>query len=472
MEQTNSFTDTLFQAVIERQMTFDTFFLPKIHEEFRIAHSATKTLRSVLTKKGIFHDESYKYDSTNLEIKLPSEEKFADSERAMVIGRRLTEFEAMLDFLNNYYSFTCDALTPERINRIITLMRTFTWDSFSNTSNKPNTRGLAELIANIRANTDPLSISILNDCLRQLSKNTISITKGLRTLAEFHRERYKVAIRKMVMPATVFNSEKICTGGMTDAIKEIKRVFASQMRDQPFYTDLIEEILREDFAPDNTILQQALLAKLSTTKTPDNKATSEENLKQALLDGVRTVGAVAPQIDEILNKIQDNYHTLQSFEKSFITKLVTLFRKTFNIPEKELEMYIFITDPATGTGKRESIIWSNFIDELRKKSRLLTGFTLRSSPTYLKIETMEEQQIFDLLSRNLAELGNLSKQLAGVDDFFKQTISSDARDRIRGIKIELSTIKNNLVKANQCRAEYSAQLEEQQQLKKLGITYV
>lgn len=472
MEQNSSFTDALFQAVMERQAAFDSFFLPKLQEEFRIAHSATKTLRTVLIKKGVFHDEPYKYDSKIQEIELPSDETFADSERGPVIGRRLAEFEAMLDYLNNYYSFTCDNLAPERINRIATLMRTFNWDTFSNTSNKPNTRGLAELVANVRTGTDPLSISIVNDCLRQLSKSAINITKGLRSLAEFHRERYKLTIRKMVMPAAVFNPEKIFTGGMTEAIRDIKRAFAAQMRDQPFYTELIEEILREDFSPDHAVLQQELLAKLTTSRTQENKAHTEESLKPVLLDGIRTIGAVAPQLDEILNKIQDNYHTLQSLEKSFMSRLAALFRKAFNIPEKEVEMYILIADPATGTGKRESIIWSDFIDEVRKKSRLFTGFTVRSSPTYLKIESMEEQQIFDLLTRNLAELGNLSKQLAGVDDYFKQSIPAEARDRIRGIKIELSTIKNNLVKANQCRAEYSAQLEEQQQLKKLGITNV
>jgi len=46
------------------------------------------------------------------------------------------------------------------------------------------------------------------------------------------------------------------------------------------------------------------------------------------------------------------------------------------------------------------------------------------------------------------------------------------RERIRGIKVEISAIRNNLVKANQCRAEYASQVEELQQLKKLGITNV
>ena len=62
------------------------------------------------------------------------------------------------------------------------------------------------------------------------------------------------------------------------------------------------------------------------------------------------------------------------------------------------------------------------------------------------------------------------KQCAGLDDFFKQNAPPEIRNNIRGVKVDISAIRNNLVKANQCRAEYSSQVEEQQQLKKLGIT--
>jgi hypothetical protein len=40
---------------------------------------------------------------------------------------------------------------------------------------------------------------------------------------------------------------------------------------------------------------------------------------------------------------------------------------------------------------------------------------------------------------------------------------------VKGIKPELATIKNAIVRANQDRYEYSAQKEEEEQMKRLGI---
>ena len=42
--------------------------------------------------------------------------------------------------------------------------------------------------------------------------------------------------------------------------------------------------------------------------------------------------------------------------------------------------------------------------------------------------------------------------------------------KVKGIKMEITAIKNTLVKTNQRKAEYSAFVEEQIQLRKLGIT--
>ena len=62
--------------------------------------------------------------------------------------------------------------------------------------------------------------------------------------------------------------------------------------------------------------------------------------------------------------------------------------------------------------------------------------------------------------------------LYGYDKFFKTAASPLSRSRVKGITMELTSIKNTLVKTNQRKAEYSAYVEEQQQMKKLGITNV
>lgn len=469
MEQEQNFSDVLFQAVMERQKMFDSFLLPKMQEEYRISQSAAKTIRTVLIKKGIIHDDPYKYDSKINEIQVPPEDSFTDTERAAVIGRRLSQYEAMLDYMSNYYSFTCDFITTDRVGKLVALNRTFTWEAFSNTSTRVNTKGLADLVYNLRSGNDPLSISIVNDALTQLSKSTQNITKTLKGLTEFHRERYKVAVRKLVMPGAVIDPDRVLTN-MRDTVNEIKRSFAATMKGQPFYNELIEEILKEDYSPDHAVMQQELLARLSVAQADTAKAAKQETLKPVLMDGVRILGGVSPQMDELAVKIAENHHVLKSAERSFFDKLAAVLRKAFNIPEKDEAIQITTVDPITQTGKRESLKVPEFVDELRHRSRIYAGFSIKTSPAYQKIESQEEPEILDLLTRHIAEINVLLKQCAGLDNYFKQNAAPLDRERIRGVKVEISSLRNSLNKANQCRAEYASQLEEQQQLKKLGIT--
>ncbi len=456
---------------MERQQYFDSFLLPKLRDEYRISQSSAKTIRTVLIKKGALYEDPYKYDSKLSDIEIPSEDTYTETEKAVEIGRRLARYEAMIDFLNNYYQFNCDFLDTNRINKMVALNRSFNWESFSPNSAKVNTKGLAELVTNVRNNADPLSLSIINDSLGQLSKSSATITKYLKELTDFHKERYKLMVRKMVMAGIPITPPGLTTGSGT-AMKEIKRAFVTNMKDQPFYTELVEEILKEDYAPDHAVLQQELLAKLSTTKKSDKKSATEESLKPVLLDGIRTIGSAAPQLEVILTKIQENHQLLLNSEQGFFRKLQRTFRKAFNIQEAEQPMTILCVDPVTQTSKKDTFVFSEFVEEVKRKSRIFNGFTVRTSPAFQKIEAMQEPQILDLLTRNVAELNNLLKQFAGLDEYFKQTAQNETREHIRGIKVEISAIRNNLVKANQSRAEYASQVEELQQLKKLGITNV
>jgi hypothetical protein len=86
-----------------------------------------------------------------------------------------------------------------------------------------------------------------------------------------------------------------------------------------------------------------------------------------------------------------------------------------------------------------------------------------------RLEAMEEVQLMSLLERNIREVQNLHKILSALDDFFKISIGKENREKIRGIKPELATVKNAIVRANQKRHEFSAQKEEAEQLRRLGI---
>jgi hypothetical protein len=85
---------------------------------------------------------------------------------------------------------------------------------------------------------------------------------------------------------------------------------------------------------------------------------------------------------------------------------------------------------------------------------------------------MTEEQITGYLDKNIKEVQALHRTLSALDDYFKANVVSEDRGKIKGIKPELSALKNTLVKANQLRYDYSAQKEEEEQMKRLGVTPV
>jgi hypothetical protein len=67
-------------------------------------------------------------------------------------------------------------------------------------------------------------------------------------------------------------------------------------------------------------------------------------------------------------------------------------------------------------------------------------------------------------------LQSYHKTLGALDEYFKAEVGKQDREKIRGIKPELGTIKNAIIRANAKRHEYSAQNEEEDQLKRLGVS--
>jgi len=82
-------------------------------------------------------------------------------------------------------------------------------------------------------------------------------------------------------------------------------------------------------------------------------------------------------------------------------------------------------------------------------------------PGMVKLEALPDEQIISFLEKNIRELQNLHRTLSALDDFFKAEVDRVDRDKVKGIKPELSTIKNAIVKANSKRHEYSFKKDEE-----------
>ncbi|HAH63369.1 MAG TPA: hypothetical protein DCL73_14875, partial [Treponema sp.] len=75
------------------------------------------------------------------------------------------------------------------------------------------------------------------------------------------------------------------------------------MGKKPFYNDLIQEIIREDQAPNKQQLQQALLQKLQVKEQQSKTSKKKINTKGMLLETVFVISALGPQLDAVIAKI-------------------------------------------------------------------------------------------------------------------------------------------------------------------------
>ena len=253
-------------------------------------------------------------------------------------------------------------------------------------------------------------------------------------------------------------------------MQQIKKNFAAGMGKIPFYNELIEEIIQEDQGEKKADLQQKLLAKLNIKKEESKKAEKRIDTKALIMGALQVLGATPPQLGGIAQKIQDNHDILESEHNSFMDKLKRALRKAFGLEEKPLYYTITITDQTTGAKRTEKINYQTFITDLATKARRFASVAQTNSPGYKKIASMPEEKIAEFVAAQIMDCNKLMVLLGALDDFFKTTASPMNKSKIKGLKIDITTLKNSVVKANQLRVEYTSYIEEEEQMKKLGIT--
>ena len=149
-------------------------------------------------------------------------------------------------------------------------------------------------------------------------------------------------------------------------------------------------------------------------------------------------------------------------------KLKKLMQQMMNKEPDPVIYDVEYMDQLKGVPVRERVNFSSFRSDLERKIRTLAPMAPRGAGA-AKLESMQEEQLVGFLERNIREMQSLHKTLSALDEFFKAEVDKEDRDKIRGIKPELGSIKNAILRANSKRHEYSAQKEEEEQLKRLGV---
>ncbi|MDR0760841.1 MAG: hypothetical protein LBF74_12180 [Treponema sp.] len=451
----------LAEALQERQQWLEKSELPKLKEELRTFHAAFSALFSLFLKRRILNEDPYKQDVKVADIEVPDASPFPETERVAKLSIRLAQFDNQLDFLVNFYQISLDSLSVEKIKRILGLVKYIDWVRFiADNHASSNTSGMVELISQARQGADSLTGNIINQALADLYRTTGAILGYLKEAADYNRETYKRDLREKV------------TGVMQPAeaaqTAQIKKRFGALMPGRPFYADLVAEVIREDYSKDGEKFRALVLKKLAVPDTKVKTTKPQISFKAILIEGILCIGSAGSILAEIAPKVAENADLLENRRKNFYEKLKHLLQQMLNKEPEPVIYEVEYFDSLRAVKVKENVNLNHLKNTMDQKIRLLQSISSRGIGL-AKLEAMEEAQILGILERNIQEVQSLHKTLSALDDFFKAAVDREDRSKVKGIKPELGSMKNAITNANHKRYEYSAQKEEEEQFKRLGI---
>jgi hypothetical protein len=453
-----SYIDTLQQTLASRREWLEKTELTRLKDELRIYQISFASLYNIYLKKKIIDEDPYKQDTKINEIEAPDSQPIPEARKIEQLSIRLSNYDNQLDFLVNFYQLNVDYLNLDRIKRIVGLIRYVDWVSLSPDSQFPMTKAVSEMTNNAKVGVDTLTLSIIGESLTKLSKTTAASMAILKELNVFYRELYKLNVR--------LNVSKDMTAAEATP-ENIKKKMHTEMPGSPFFKELVEEVIKEDYSASSVDLRDTVLNSLRVVDNSKQKATKAVvNYKVILLDGIVVIGGASNSLNEIISKLQENQTIMESRKKSFFEAIKELIRQITNAEPEEVVYNVESMDQTKGVPVKEKVNFHQLMDELEKKTKILASFV--RGPAYNKLSNMTEDQIIGYLEKNVKDIQTYHRILTSLDDFFKANVQPEDRNKIKGIKPELSALKNTYIKANQLRYEYSAQIEADEQMKRLG----
>jgi hypothetical protein len=455
---TQSYNDVLSQALSARKDWLERTEIARLKEELRIFQVSYSVLYNMFLKKKLINEDPYKQDSKISELVVPEIGAFNEAKRLEQLSLRLANYDSQLDFLVNFYQFAVDFLNLDRIRKIVGLVRYVDWINLSPDSKSPNTQAAAELVSNTKAGGDSLTLSIIGESLTKLPKCTSTTIGILRDLSTYHKELYKLNVRNAIagMQANEVSAANI------------KKKINATMPGTPFYQEFIEELIKEDYTKDGPAIKEGILKALKVAEEKAKSTKPKVSYRDILIGGINALGSATAVLNEIAQKIDENQVVMESQKKGFFEKLKKLFRAMSNSDPEEIIYELQYIDQATGTEQKEHLHFFQFRTDFEKKIKIYSRMT-GTGPFIAKLKSMSEDDVFKYLERAIKDLQSVHRTLTSLDEYYKSSVPREERDKIKGIKPELASVKNCYIKANQIRHDYSSRKEEEEQMRKLGI---
>jgi hypothetical protein len=301
----------------------------------------------------------------------------------------------------------------------------------------------------VRVGSDSIASQILKDGEMQILKLMHQLRGILADLIAYNRESWKAEVRRTVLPRL--------PGGETpqkrdELLHAMRRVFAQTMASKPWYPALAEEVADEETAANAEERKKKVLDSLVIPEADIATAVAaEQDGRETLLEAVRLLSRPHEEITNALAVLEDN-------EKLLIEQKSRggLFRILFGGGQRKPPDRIYrvqYTEPGAAEPRTEPIDFPAFLLESSKKASMLGVLSAGSGPAYRRLEATGDAQLAAFVDRQLNDLLLIHRRMESLNTVF-QARAAQEKKTARGIKVELLTIKNNIVKANQRRHEY------------------
>ncbi len=462
------FNAKIIKAVDDKVSWFNSTVLPKVQEGYRNHLIFVKNLSNALQRRSLITPDPYQNDKKITDVGPIDDAPFNDAERATQLGIRLGQYENMVDFICTYVKFSVEQLPTAKIKKLVDFNGSFSWDALTPESARQNTKALGAALMELKTTTQGggPAMSMLFDSIAKTSKDMEEMSRELKSVGAFQKERYKGEIRKEI----VSKLGPDVRGNASALMEEIKNQMPTALPRRPFSADIVEELVKEESAPNKDELRSKLLQHLKVQEMPTEKAEESVNVHEIIMGAVLSLGSMSDQYNIVMGKVVTNHDILASEDKGFKQKLGRFFRRLFGMAEPQVEYEVIINKKGSDEKQREIINYNSFMAAFSKRIKFYTSLSSTDSPNYQKMNSQADDFVFNWVNKQMTENGRLQVLLGALDEYFKANTSGVNRAKIKGIKMELTTLKNALVKVNQLRSEYASYVEEAEQMKKLGIT--
>ena len=461
------FTNQLQLALMAKQSWFNSERLQTMLEQFRLLHTCVRNLNEVFVKRSLIQPDPYKLETRISDIGTIDTSSFTENEDPIILGKRFSDYEMMLDFISTYFRFSVENMGVNRIKVIMDLLSAFDWANLSSNSSKSNTRALASTIQKARQNAPSVTISLINDSIEKCSKCCKVISSYLSELADFQKELYKGNLRKDLFEHPDFDKQKAFSSPDAE-MAEIRRLYVKTTGKKAFYTDLVQEIIAEDQGPDRAALRQRLIEKLEIKITETKKETRTVNPHDLVMSAVFSLGVMGSILGGLYAKLSDNFDLLFLTKKSLFAKFMEALKKALGIKEKPRECTIAVVDQQSGSKSNQYIEVNTLLAQISKLAHIYSGIAAKGNE-YNKINAAKEEDALIFLNRQIQENQKLFTTINALDEHFKSHVEVLQRPKVKGLKIDLSSYRNAIIAANKKRGEYVSAKEEIEQMQKLGI---